>query len=452
MATLRPSYEISGHVTMLFRTVRAWHPARDMLPKGSMQDKRFASWCHTLFPVVLLCAGWLVASPVAVVRGLLAIITSPSVLLHDYLAIGGAGATLVNAGLCGLISLGLLRWLKIELSGPFIAAVYTVIGFAFFGKNVVNIWPIIIGVASFARYQGVPLKNYALVSLFGTTLAPLVSLLAFGTQLEGAAAYTTAFSFGLLAGYILPPLASHMLRFHDGFNIYNIGFTGGIIGSFLIAILRSFNFTVAPVAILSGEFDVPMKIMLNSIFLLMIAAGGILARHSKKPLREACREILSSSGRLISDFTSIGNHAAVLINMGLMGLVASAFVVLMGGQFNGPIIGGILTVVGFAAFGKHPRNSISILAGVALGAQLKIWDIGSTGVIIAGLFGTTLAPIAGQYGQLAGILAGFCHLSIVHNVGVLHGGVNLYNNGFAGGFVASFLVPLIDALKREERK
>jgi hypothetical protein len=34
------------------------------------------------------------------------------------------------------------------------------------------------------------------------------------------------------------------------------------------------------------------------------------------------------------------------------------------------------------------------------------------------------------------------------NVGYLHGGVNLYNNGFAGGIVASIFVPVIDAFKK----
>ncbi|MFP4173099.1 MAG: DUF1576 domain-containing protein, partial [Candidatus Hydrogenedentota bacterium] len=32
----------------------------------------------------------------------------------------------------------------------------------------------------------------------------------------------------------------------------------------------------------------------------------------------------------------------------------------------------------------------------------------------------------------------------------LHGGVNLYNNGFAGGFVAAFLTPIIDAFKKRQ--
>jgi len=37
----------------------------------------------------------------------------------------------------------------------------------------------------------------------------------------------------------------------------------------------------------------------------------------------------------------------------------------------------------------------------------------------------------------------------VNNVGFLHGGLNLYNNGFAGGLVAMFLVPLIRVLSKE---
>jgi hypothetical protein len=32
----------------------------------------------------------------------------------------------------------------------------------------------------------------------------------------------------------------------------------------------------------------------------------------------------------------------------------------------------------------------------------------------------------------------------------MHGGLNLYNNGLAGGFVAIVLVPLIEALKQKE--
>ena len=69
-----------------------------------------------------------------------------------------------------------------------------------------------------------------------------------------------------------------------------------------------------------------------------------------------------------------------------------------------------------------------------------------------GLFGTCLAPVAGYYGWPFGFLAGFIHAAMVNNVAFLHGGLNLYNNGFSGGFVAAVLVPVFDIfLKRKER-
>ena len=405
-----------------------------------------------VFPVLLLVIGFFRASPTDIMIGMRDIITSPSVLLHDYLYIGGLGATLVNAGLCGIICCVLLALLRVELNGPFVAAVYTVIGFAFFGKNIVNIWPIFIGAAIFAKVQGVPIRNYALVALFGTTLAPLVSAISFGSHLDTPLALLVGSIMGVMAGFVLPPLASHMLRFHDGYNIYNIGFTGGIVGSFLTAWLRSFDFTVAPSSLLEDRYDTFLKVLLLSFFAFLMFAGYMLDRMGNRVIADKMRLIHASSGRLISDFMRIGDVPSSIFNMGFMGLIASFFVMALDGRFNGPVIGGLLTVVGFAAFGKHVKNCVPVLLGVYLASLLKTWDGGSTPVIIAGLFGTTLAPIAGQFGLFAGVLAGFCHLSIVMNVGVLHGGVNLYNNGFAGGFVASFLVPIINALKKEEVK
>ena len=38
------------------------------------------------------------------------------------------------------------------------------------------------------------------------------------------------------------------------------------------------------------------------------------------------------------------------------------------------------------------------------------------------------------------------------NVGVVHGGFNLYNNGFAGGIVAGIIVPILNVFKKECNK
>ena len=69
--------------------------------------------------------------------------------------------------------------------------------------------------------------------------------------------------------------------------------------------------------------------------------------------------------------------------------------------------------------------------------------------MLAILFSTCLAPIAGQFGSLIGILVGIVHINIVSNIGYIHGGLNLYNNGLAGGFVAMILIPLITTFKKE---
>ena len=119
----------------------------------------------------------------------------------------------------------------------------------------------------------------------------------------------------------------------------------------------------------------------------------------------------------------------------------------MGGDLNGPTIGGIFTIVGFGATGKHIRNIFPIMLGVCLGGVTKQWKIDDPGPILALLFSTTLAPIAGEFGVIMGILAGFLHSSVALNVGILYGGMNLYNNGFAGGLLAAFMVPVIQSVR-----
>jgi hypothetical protein len=106
-------------------------------------------------------------------------------------------------------------------------------------------------------------------------------------------------------------------------------------------------------------------------------------------------------------------------------------------------------MAGFGAFGTHPRNSLPIIGGIFIASKFSIWSTNSPGTILAALFGTTLAPIAGAFGWVAGLIAGILHLTIVMNVGYLHGGLNLYNNGFSGGIVAIIMLPILEALKEE---
>ena len=87
------------------------------------------------------------------------------------------------------------------------------------------------------------------------------------------------------------------------------------------------------------------------------------------------------------------------------------------------------------------------MLGVCLASLAKSWSLTDPSPMLALLLSTTLAPIAGEFGFLAGILAGFLHSSVALNVGIVYGGMNLYNNGFAGGIVAIFLVPVIQSIR-----
>ena len=145
------------------------------------------------------------------------------------------------------------------------------------------------------------------------------------------------------------------------------------------------------------------------------------------------------------------SDAVYIFNMAANGIIATLFVLFTKGDLNGPTIGSIFTIVGFSPAGKHMRNILPIMVGVCFSAFLKQWYINDPAPTLTLLLSTTLAPIAGEFGIIAGLIAGFIHSSVALNVGIVYKGLNLYNNGFAGGIVAIFMVPVIESII-EKRK
>jgi hypothetical protein len=105
--------------------------------------------------------------------------------------------------------------------------------------------------------------------------------------------------------------------------------------------------------------------------------------------------------------------------------------------------------VGFGAFGKHLRNVAPIFLGGLLAAFIGKENPGIDNYIVAMLFSTSLAPIAGQYGLIWGAIAGVLHVNLASHTAYLSGGMNLYANGFAAGFVAMFLLPVITIFRKD---
>lgn len=398
----------------------------------------------SVFPIVLFIMAFTLDTPANIIAGLKIMLVSPSILVTDFIELSGIGASFINASLITLFNIYLIYRMKFRINGTLIAALFMVMGFSFFGKNLFNIWPIYLGGLVYSRYKKEPYKNIILIIIFGTSLAPIVSEIAFGVGLPLYISLPFGIGMGMLIGFILPPLSGHVLSFHAGYNIYNIGFAAGVIGTVITSVLRSYGMDINPEKIIYSGYDMHLKIILICLFSYLIAIGYYINGKSFK----GYSKIYGYTGRLITDFTQLLGYGITCINMGIMGFIALGYILLLKGTINGPTLAGVLGIVGFGAFGKHPKNVWPLLLGVFTASVMKIWDVNSTIVIIAGLFATGLAPIAGRYGVIAGFVAGFIHLSVVMHIGVLHGGVNLYNNGFAAGMVAGFMVPIMDALKK----
>ena len=384
-------------------------------------------------------------TPHEIFSGMKNIIIESDILITDYFKVGGIGAAFANSGLLGLISIYILIHIGIKPNGATVTALWLVAGFAFFGKNIMNVWPVMIGVWIYSKYQKESFLNYVLIALFGTTLSPTVNELRFTGIFPLQLSILMGISIGIFIGFILPPIASYCMKLHQGYNLYNTGFAAGLIAALLMSVFRAFGIDFKQRLIWSSGNNFLFIIVLLILFGSMIILGYFLNDKSFKNLNK----IMNHSGRLITDFYMLYGEGISLVNMGILGIASTCIILMIGGDLNGPTIGGIFTVAGFGTFGKHILNVIPVMIGAILSSAFNIWSINSPNMQLAILFCTTLAPISGHFGWWWGITAGFLHVCMVMNMGYIHGGINLYSNGFAGGVVAIILIPIITAFRKE---
>ena len=412
------------------------------MKNSPLLNKRRITAFVLVFCMVLFVIGFLVNSPDEILQGEWQIITSPSILITDYIALANLGAALVNAGIVTLMGLGLAWLINARFNGYFLAGVFTLAGFAFFGKNPFNILPIILGVYLYDRFfSHQPMKDLIAPLLFGTTLGPVVSQLAFGFNL-GWSGLVLGIVLGVFSGILAAALMRHIYTFHMGYNLYNTGTTGGFVATVIYMFLRGFGFKIQPLFYWSTEYTGFLTGLTCSILFLTILIGFLWGGNL-----DGYKKIWRNSGRLTADFVEISDLGTSMVNMGIVGLIALGYIHFVGGDVNGATLAGVFTVYAFGALGKHPRNILPIMLGVYLMCIPKIWLHAEPGPLLAALFCTTLAPLAGKFGLLAGLAAGAMHLPMVMHVGSLHGYMNLYNNGFAGGLAMLIIVGFIKGLK-----
>ena len=416
--------------------------AHDLVPPRPCSRERMLA-IAALFPLAFIVAAFALDSPAALRDGLLAILRSRDTLTTDYMGLGGIGAALLNAGLLALLAIALYWRCGAAVGGAALACLWLVLGFGLFGKNLLNVWGIVAGVALYARFKGEPFAKHINTAFFGAALAPMFSEILFSSALPLSISLPLAVATTLALGFVLVPAAAHLFHAHEGHSLYNMGFVAGLLGTLTVAVYKSYGFVPEPVFIWSQGHNRLLGALLLAMFAAMAAIGFALDPQAWQ--RE--RRLWHRSGRAPTDFVALFGYGPALLNMALTGLMGTAYVLAVGSDLNGPTIGAILCIVGFSAFGKHPRNIVWIMLGVFLASITKDWNAGAPSAVLAALFGTTLAPIAGRFGWHWGLVAGFVHSSVAQTVGQLHGGLVLYNNGFAAGLVAAVLLPVILALQ-----
>ena len=395
--------------------------------------------------VSMVIFAFILDSPAEITEGFYKITTSRSVLVTDYIALGGIGAALVNAAVSGFFYLILLIAYKVKVTGKIILALFLTIGFSLFGKNLSNMLPIFFGVVLYAKICKVKFSGLMVHAMVSGTVGPIVSEIAF---LDGNFSFTRitiALGAGLFIGFIFPVAMEAVKKMHRGYCLYNGGVAGGFIATFFVGILRSLGIEVVPENFWDTEHTFFLAAFAYGLAVLLILYGII----ADKPANAFKKYLLLLKESDVNDNDYLAKYGStVYINIGALCIISTSLMLLLGIPINGPVLGGILTVTGFAAAGKHLRNTIPVLLGSIAATHLNHFDVDYSANSLAILFSTGLAPIAGKYGWYWGILVGFVHVSIAIIVGNLNGGMNLYNNGFAGGFVAIILVPLIVFAKK----
>ena len=403
-----------------------------------------------LFGIILGIAALLAAFAViaqpdgSLFAGFWAIQMGEAGLITDPICTGGAGGALLNAAALLLVSALMVRGMRLPFTGATYACLFMMTGFALLGKNLVNSAPILLGGWLYARFKREPFSKYLYLTMYGTCLAPLVSFLMLHAR--PGLRLLSMLECGAVVGFLLPPVSAYTLRLHQGYNLYNVGFSAGMVGLGITSVLKGCGVDFVTQGSWSEESHLLLCVLVGILLLGLLAAGAALGCRSW----EVYRRVLRRSGRAVTDFIALDGAGAALVNMALTGAIGFAYLLVLRVPLNAPLVCCILAMAGFGAFGKHPRSVVPVMAGAVASSMLMgRVPLTAPATLLATLLCTGLSPIAGQFGWAWGAAAGFVHMAIVQHTAILHGGMNLYNNGFAAGFTCILMIPIIEALRPE---
>ncbi len=395
--------------------------------------------------MILLFILSLIVEPIkTLIPGYIDILTSKSILITDYLAIGGLNSTLLNVFTTLSLNFLLVKILKLRITGPIFAGIMLLTGYSFFGINTINFIPIYLGIFVYSKIKKIEYRALIISIIFSCGIAGLISFIYFGLNISLLISIPLGILTGVLLGMIIPAIASHVIIFHSGYNLYNLGFTLGLISMIAFALFKAFGIDVSPLDITSTKYHIHLLVGLFVISIFFIVVGLL-----NKETIPNYKKLLKRSGRLVQDFIRDYTIDAVCLNIGINLLFCILLVEILNIEITGPLISGIFAIVGFSAMGKHIKNIIPVILGSLIAIFVTHVDINNVSVQIGIFFVTALSPLSGRYGIIIGLIAGFLHIIIAPLVSGFQGPFNLYLNGLIGGFIAAVLISIIESYEKE---
>ena len=405
-----------------------------------------------LFSLAFLIAAVLAPDMSEMFSGLGRICTLPAQLTKDYFKpeLGSLSGSMLNYFLISALCCALMFLPGAKVTGATVLAYFLTIGFSSYGMTILNILPLMFGVVVYSLIRKQSFGKNLNFFMFSTAVAPIISQVWFYYPTMGDAPHFTLLGLlisliiGVVVGCAMPALCAHSPGFHKGYDLYNAGPAAGFLCFLIFAVLYKNLGVEAPAigADLGEGYPLFVNAFCIIVFALCVVFGFMLGGMKDYG------KLFTDSGYK-SDFTAKYSVGANIMNVGVYGLFIVLYYNLIGAKFTGPTMGAIFCMLCCCCNGATPLNVFPIMIGyVIMGllnrAGITAFAVNAQAIVVGLCFASGLAPISGEYGILAGIVAGMLHYCLVTSVPAIHGGFNLYNGGFTAGIVCFLYVPILE--------
>ena len=405
------------------------------------------------FTAAFLIGGVLAPDLTDMFSGLGRICILPAQLTKDYFKpeLGSISGSMLNYFLVGAVCCALMFLPGAKVNGGTVLGYFLTLGFCSYGMSIINILPLMFGVAVYSLIKKQPFGKNLNFFMFATAIGPLITEVLFrypsATEVHGITftGILLALIIGVVFGCAMPALCAHSPGFHKGYDLYNAGPAAGFLCFLLFAVLYKTLGVEAPaIAATLGEGNrAYVNVFCIVVFALCVVCGimlnGGLGDYGK---------LFMDSGYK-SDFTAKYSAGANILNIGVYGLFIMLYYNLIGATFTGTTMGAVFCMLCCCCNGATPFNVFPIMIGyVIMGllnkAGVTAFAVNAQAIVVGLCFASGLAPISGEYGIIAGTVAGMLHYCLVTSVPAIHGGFNLYNGGFTAGIVCFLFVPVLE--------